>query len=294
MKLGPADFDYDVINAFVKSGQKGMLTAFKGDPATRGSELQISYYLNVGQPFKADFMMGNYTDKIVNYTIICLIDYEQREFLFDNHPAKAHFVSIKPGDRLIFPLKVTDLKKGAHDLILFAVAISADSNIMQDADNRFLFHRANVFVESYSFPKLSFKKLRHTSTDVDASILAISKSDKYDINDSIDKVTSLSKDRSYYLHVSNPNNEVSASVAVLFSDLNQAYGQFSGNDIFYHFLESKSQSSIKLLPRLTDQVKSLWAISVENPYIVLEPEPGKMTQKPTFLRISNIMKFNTQ
>ena len=83
-KLGPNDFDYEIINSFIGSGQKGIITAFKGNPEMRATELQLSYYIKEGQPFIGEYLIGNYIGKKIELKIFCILNYHQQEFYFND------------------------------------------------------------------------------------------------------------------------------------------------------------------------------------------------------------------
>lgn len=56
-------------------------------------------------------------------------------------------------------------------------------------------------------------------------------------------------------------------------------------------LGPRSEGIIEIRTSFGDRTKSFWAIYVENPYVQLEPEPGIMTQLPTHVRVSNVLRF---
>lgn len=294
-RFGPKGFDYEIIDAFVKSGQKGILTAFKGNPDMRGTHLQTAYYMKDGQSFKGDFMIGNYTDNTIDYTIICLIDYKQQKFLFNGKRGSTHSVSIKSGERVIYPLTVVDIKKGAHDFLLLAVRMFKASDKPEDIEYSILFHRANIFVESYSFPQVIYSKFAQQPSKLQASQIVVNKSKQFnDFKELFFDIFPFSKDFQYYLHVNNQYSDILPYAVILFIDSKQlSYeSSYSGNkDMLYYFLEPKSQSVIMIKIPSINRIRSLWAISIENPYARLETESGIMAQIPNFVRISNVIRY---
>lgn len=294
-RLGPKDFDHKVIDAFVKSGEMGILTAFRGYSEMRGTNLQLTYYIKAGQPFNADFMIGNYTDKFVNYTIICLIDYEQKEFLFTGDQDHVHLISIKPGEQKIFPLKLIDLKKGAHDFLLLGIRRLKDSDTSEESEYPLLFHRANIFVEGYSFPQSSYSKIPHQPSKSNAFQIAVNKSNNSsNFKELYLDIIPSSKNLNYYLHVSSPYTGALPSALVLLIDSKQAFFKSTGNDnncVLYYILPPKSQGMIEIKIALLTQIESLALINIENPYARLESEEGAMAQIPARVWISNIIRF---
>jgi hypothetical protein len=119
-----------------------------------GNNLQLSYYLKEGHEFKGEFMIGNYTDDPINYYVICLVDYNKQVFLFNGEKGDVHSVSLKSKERVIYPMAIGGLKKGAHDLLL--VAIKKTSDDFDKVDFPILSYRANLFIESYSFPPVPY------------------------------------------------------------------------------------------------------------------------------------------
>ena len=292
-RLGPENFDYKIIDAFVKSGQKGILTAFKGHPEMRGTELQLSYFLKVGQPFKADFMIGNYTDKPVDYFIICLLDYAQQKFIFNGNQDTTHSISIKPKERIIYPLIISDIKKGTHDFLLLAFRRLKDRDTSEKVEYLLLYHRANIFAESYSLPEILYSKFSQQSSELRASQIVVNSSKEYNDFKELSFDTRLSTEKlKYYLHVNNPYNEIVSFASILFLDYNQSsFKPTADKDVLYYYLNPKNQSIIAIKTAFANQIKSLWAIGVENPYVRLETETGTMNQIPTRVRISNIISF---
>lgn len=292
-RLGPKNFDYKIINAFVNSGDKGILTAFKGDPEMRGTHLQLSYYLKAGESFKAEFLIGNYTDQVVDYFILCLMDYKQQEFVFNGKRATSHPVSIKPGERVIYAVTLDNIEKGAHDFLLIAVKTLRDSDNPAEADFPLLFHRANIFVESYSFPRISYNEFYQKPSDFQVFKIVINKSQEVNHFEELYYDTKSSSDKlQFYIHINNSYSDDALHFAIVpFDDTKQISFRQLDENVLYYYLKSKTKSVIKVNADLKYQKGSLWAINIDNPYSRLETEDGRMAQIPTIVRISNTIKF---
>lgn len=159
---GPEDFDHRVIDAFVNGGEAGILSAFKGSPEMRSSHLQLAYYLDEGQPFKAEYMIGNYTNETADYFIALFVNYQQRQFFLDGISSNMHLVSVKPQKRTAFQLKIDSVEKGGHDFILLAMSKGG----LAGGAYPLLYHRANVFVEDCAFPRGLTKDSQEIEIDI--------------------------------------------------------------------------------------------------------------------------------
>ncbi len=203
-KPGPKSFDYKVIDAFVSSGSAGILSAFKGDPDLRATDLQLSYYMKEGSEFQAEYMIGNHTPNPMEYDVMCLVDYRQQEFQLDQKLSRVHRLQLAPGERKTWPVKIASVGKGAHDFLLLAVANPKGSR-PSDLEEILLYHRANIFAGSYSFPEASWQKPREERIRQRALQIVVNKEGK------IGNFRRLFNDRrpsagetKYYLHFSNP------------------------------------------------------------------------------------------
>lgn len=291
-RLGPESFDFNIIDAFIRSGQPGTLWAFKGTPEMRGTDLQASYYIKNDQSFKADFLIGNYTDNPIEYLLIILIDYKQRRFLFNHDLGFSHSIRINPKERITYPLEV-EIGKGAHDFILLGINKTQGSEGTEVID--YLFHRANIYVGSTFFPKVSYSRFSQQQSEYASSPIFIKKPMEVDrVIESMNKQLP-SKASKYYIHVGNPYQNLLYSALVLFSDSNQTFFRIPlRNDymnVLYSVLDPKNASLVEVRTFFDGRSESLWAINVENPYVHLEPEPGVMTQLPTYVKISNMLRF---
>jgi len=72
-KMGPSKFKRDIINAFKNMGNDSIISAFKGVPELRASDLQKTYYLPLGKQAKLDVLLSNQMPSPVNYVVLCCV-----------------------------------------------------------------------------------------------------------------------------------------------------------------------------------------------------------------------------
>jgi hypothetical protein len=291
-RLGPEDFDHKIIDAFIQSGQPGILSAFKGTPEMRGTNIQAAFYLKSDQSFKADFMIGNYTDNPIEYLLIVLIDYKQQRFLFNHNLGFNHSVRINPKERMTYPLEV-EIGKGAHDFLLLGIKKMEVSEEAEVID--YLFHRANIYAGSTSFQKVSYGRFPQQQSEYASSLIFIKRPMEVDrVIESMNRQLP-SKASKYYIYIGNPYQNLLSSALVLFSDSSQTFFRIPHRDdymdVLYPVLDPENTSLVEVRTFFESRSESLWAINVENPYVHLESEPGVMTQLPTYVKISNILRF---
>lgn len=276
-KLGPTDFDYELIDAFVKTGQRGILTAFNADPHMRGTRLQLSYFLEMSQAFEADFLTGNYTGEPIDYWLICLLNYRQQEFQLNGQRASAHAISIPPGNRLRYSLRLHPPGKGGHDFLLLAISRRAGSNIPNAVEFPVLSHRANIFVESRSFPPIKQATVPQRASGLRTT-----------------RVTLEPSHHRYLIHISNPSAAALRSALILFANSRQiSFGALGERHwILYFNLDSKIDAAFEIEPHLQNDAEVLYAIYVQNPFVLLEPKLEVMNQIQTRVEISNFITLN--
>jgi len=290
-ELGPDEFDNKIIEHFLGSGQKGILTAFKGTPEMRGTDLQLSYWLKENSPFKAEYLVINATDNPLNLTILCLIDYHQQAFRLNDQMASLHPVKINPGERAIAVVELPPLREGAHDFILLAIENPVEFS--PETEHQILSHRANLFVGDITFPSVNYLPLgvqstiarKATYTTVinlhnDYSHFEPLRTDYLDI----DRV------KRYFVHINNAYDTPMRSVFVTFLNGKQIpINHETGQEVLYWNIAAKRQDMISLVLKAPNcQIAcELLVLSIDNPYIEVEPERGVMAQLPTRIRAAN-------
>lgn len=271
----------------------------KGHPEMRSNYLQLSYYLKDKERFKADYMIINQTATKLRFTLIVLIDYIQREFIIEEkEKVLSYAVSLLPYEKIILPITITDMGKGAHDFLLIA---HRDSTLYNSFDYRkypILFYRANIFVDSDETPQVVYSKYPQYGSKLHSIRITINKSSTFnkfnEINYSLDLMP---EDNRFYLHINNPHKTAVSYAIVLFSNHLQTYIKDGNNKqrVIYHALGPERQSIIDCEVNLNKDTHILWVLLIENPYTKIESklESGisEMTTIPTYLVISNIVQF---
>jgi len=291
-KPGPKSFDYKVIDALLSSGSPGILSAFKGDPDLRATELQLSYYMKEGGEFRADYMIGNLTARPLEYEITCLIDYQQQEFQLDDKLSRVHRLQLTPGERKTSTLKIASVERGAHDFLLLAVT-SKKNPRPSEPESLLLYHRANIFAGGYSFPATSWQKLREEASRSRALQIVVNKeADIGDFRPLFDDRRSPSAESKYYLHLSNPKTEA-LRLTVLLLQKSSAVGDIRVTPLYYA-LNPGRDGALEVTSPIATDTDSVLAVMIENPYVRLEPEPGTMLRTPTQVRPSNAITLRQE
>lgn len=287
-ELGPKEFDNKVIEHFLNSGEKGILTAFKGKPEMRGTDLQLSYFLKENETFKGEYLIVNATDNPLDLMILCLVDYYQREFRLNDQLANLHFTKIKPSERTLALVELPPLAKGAHDFILLAV----NKGSTEEVDYQILFHRANIFVGDLTFPTVRYRQLGAQPAIAHRTytpLLNLHSDYNYFEPLLTDKVGA-DQMRKYFLHINNPEALPIKSALVSFLNGKQIpINHGTKQDVLNWSIAAKRQDKIPLMLKAPSCQTGceLLVLSIDNPFVEMEPERGVMAQLPTRVRAAN-------
>lgn len=280
-------FDSRVIEAFVGSGAEGVLTGFKAAPGISLSDLQLSLKLREGQPLVAEYMLLNSTATALDITTLCFIDYRQISFRLGNRDARMHHVHLRPGERLIRRFEIRPVEKGAHDLLILGVTINKAGE-QNDASPYFpLVHRANLFVESETFPQYRCQNSNNDEVTIaDESRSPSQGRAAVAISPRLFKQGPL--DDALYLRFGNPHTVSVSFATLLLADGKQISTRSTKLDeLQCSNLGPYASLEQQLVPEVEKRSNRLFAVTVESPFMQLESRPGVMAQVPTAVRISN-------
>jgi hypothetical protein len=279
-KLGPTEFDYSTINHFLSSGQKGILTAFKGGSEMRGTDLQLSYWLTEKVSFIGEYLIMNATDESVDFMILSLIDYRQQEFFLNDRLSHRHSITVQPGEQVITKVNLAPLQEGSHDFILLALKMPDPAASSPEGDYLVLSHRANLFVGDLAFPQVNYQPL---GTNPGSEQITFS------------PVIKKGKIKDYFVHINNGGNfPIKLAMITLLNGKQIPVNSDTGQQILYGEVAAYRQEVLKLKlagPNCQEDGCELSVLSIENPYVVLEPEAGVMAQIPTRIRAANLLRL---
>jgi len=291
--VGPSQFPHESINAFINSGEKGLLTAFKGDSNFGASRLQLSYFMKEGSNFSGEFMVGNYTDEEMTYFVYCLIDYKLQEFRFSGTKGIVHSISLKSKSRKIFPVVVDSIGKGAHDFILLGLRKPHVLNMKNKiTDHPIIYHRANLFVDSFEFPGQIPDSYPFIGTEIKFPEIVINRfpePDNFRISEGSPFFENL------YLHINNYHTgHVRYTALILKGKISNTPSSEIEIQAAQLSVGPLSAVSVPLSLLINRPADYLTGIIFENPYVTLEIEPGKMNQEPNGIYLSNTVKGGSQ
>lgn len=294
---GPADYDREIINAFVNSGESGVLFAFNADSIHYGSKLQKSFQVVPGEDFKAKFMVGNFTNIELSYTAYLFMDYKQANFHVLDKFIRTYDVVVRPRESVDVSFNIKTVERGAHDLLILLrknnnVEINKEEGHNNaDSDYSYLFYRANIFVGTDTFPKYNSSVAMGKTSDAPATYIHVSKNDAlekdiYSSYPALSAPTNIVASERYYLHFNNPYNEQLSYSIITMNDRGQTESCVSCGAI-YGTLNPKNQGSIRIAN--TNLPQYVWAIMVENPFENLEnPSRDALVNIPSHVSISNL------
>lgn len=294
---GPADYDREIINTFINSGENGVLFAFNADSTHYGSKLQKSFQVVPGEDFKAKFMVANFTNIELSYTAYLFIDYKQTDFYVSGKIIHTYDVAVRPRESADVSFCIKTIEHGTHDLLILLRRnndIKIDKGRESDnaySDYSYLFYRANIFVGTDTFPKYNSSIALSKTSDAPATYIHVSKSDtiEKDIYSSypyLSAPTNIVASEGYYLHFNNPYNEQLSYSIITMNDRGQTESCASCGAI-YGTLNPKNQGSIHIAN--TNLPQYVWAIMVENPFKNLEnPSRDALVNIPSHVSISNL------
>lgn len=291
-KLGPSDFDFQVVDTFLNNGGQGILTGLIGDPILRASHLQLSYYSKSGTPINAKFLMVNSTGMPIRFSIICLVDYLQQSCAFDGLTSKFYNVALEPKEKRIFPVTFPGLPEGAHDIVLLVVGFpeELESGALIQPEHPLYFYRANVFVDSYTFPRKEARAIEVASASQALPHIVLNgKSEITNFNEiSQDKIFDTNT-ANYYAHVSSIRSHPTKYALTVFANGEQLPIN-KEETVLYYSLDARATGSIPLTVQTDKKLTHVWAITIENPYARLEPNPAEIGPTPSRIFISNTVE----
>lgn len=282
---GPSDFDFETIQAFLGQGQPGVLVTFLGDPAFQASRLQMTYYLGNKQTFQGKFMICNQINYDLDYRIFMLVDHQQLTYKLDENVANSHRIFLARGVCKTSTFKIEAPGDGKHDLIMAGIRYQDDLPMQASSHYGLIMHRATLLRNEGQFlvkPLLSIVENNRASTDADIELncAALVSNRRQKVEPQSDVL----------LKVANPYKESLSLGLVLFAGETQIpMGNKDGSHNLFFKLGPDKSTQINIAVQSTQLNKPLWALTIENPYTVLETSPGVIAQLPTAIRLSNVL-----
>lgn len=274
--------DAKIIRAFTSSGEKGVLAAFKGNPKVRLSPLEMTYDIQDEHSFQASYLLANYTDEVLQYTIICLIDYQQVMLTLDSRISKIHQVTLLPRKQKILSLNISPIEQGAHDLIILAVR----DGIEEKNDFSVVSHRANLFSRNIKFPSIEHTPANSIPLRSEMEIQIISNElEQKELTTT--EIQDLEQTTEYFIKISNFHEQTTKYAVILFNNFHQPNLNSSNTPNVYYTSIAGRKTGVIPWKIIKNNHDKLLAIAIENPYQIMEPELGKMTRNPTRIYRSN-------
>jgi hypothetical protein len=199
---------------------------------------------------------------------------------------------VKPKERITYPVIVHDTPKEAHDFLLIAVRNDIGPDTSGKIEYPFLYYRATLFIEGYSFPTIDYAKPSQAPSKLRATHLAINQLKQYTGSEGGSR---FDKNHPSYLHFNNPSSELQNYALIFMDDSGQLLMESSphGNPhVLYHVLNPENQAVIDIQTVLAGPRSPFFAVLIENPYMKMETEEGMIVQKPAHAYASNLSWFS--
>ncbi|MDX1252234.1 MAG: hypothetical protein IDH49_08330 [Gammaproteobacteria bacterium] len=283
----PFEFDQKTVDAFLQSGERGVLIAMAGDPALCGA-LQLTCRLQTGDMFAARFLLCNQTGEMLSYRLIILADYRQHVFELGGVAGTSHPLKIDSNSCKTYMIGVSHLGAGAHDLVFAAIRYVGDKPTGRGGDFAVLAHRMNLLVGRNEFPAYTLlENLEHTPRrgNIDAEIRFVSPTSNVPPDKDGGSRALLS------VAVGNMLEQSLTHALLLFSGDVQIAAMDGDTDtgVKPMFFIVEPQSVVRANVHILQQRERLWALIIESPYALLEEKRGIMTKIPMAVRISNVL-----
>jgi len=285
--LGPAEFDSDVISAFLSSHEPGVLIGLLGSPELRASRLQLTYFPQPGKPIAAELLLANRSGHAVQFRLLCLLDYEQVPFSARGTDSLHHLISLPPDGVERLKLQIPGVERGAHDLILLVLQLPEGNENGQDL--ALYAYRVNLLAASMDMPDLSIYPI--TKTVVGEAMPHIVLNQRPDPDDfRVSKHVSDSSNANF-AHVSSMRNSVTDYAVAVFSGGQQVKLGLGGLSAAFYRLNPNEVGVLPVEIPARDMSGDLWAVTIENPYALLETTPGEMASTPARVFVSNMVRL---
>lgn len=260
-RLARRGFDTAIIGAFLRSAEPGVLTAFSAAPASRVSNLRLSFRLRRDEGLAAEYLIVNRTGRAIDVSLSGFVDYRRVRLRLGERDGPVHRLHLEPGEWITRPLFLKALDPGGHDFLVLGVVSDSAGRGSHDFSYPLLFHRANIFVDGERLPAVSCPAADLAAPASDAKSLRIR------------------LDNSYGSPI---------SVMTLWVPRHEQRSRADAD------LQAQTRC-LTLPPRSTREgileLPSGWApdevltIAVESPFTRLEPQAGVIAQIPSSVRI---------
>jgi len=291
-KLGPSVFQRDIINAFKNSGDDGIISAFKGAPELRASNLQKTYFIQPGKQAKLDVLVSNQMPSTVKYLVLCFINYRQIEYQVGQNKLTSYSdeLSIASGKEIQFQLTLPVLPEGAHNVLV--VALRLDNIPDAPGSNHHLVHRANLYVGDAQLNYFKLPEKWRTAKTFRTSNVAVNNSTKInDLSLNLHNNPVGKEPDNIHLHVRNVNEKAMTYKFIYLADFRQyPLDEIAETLISTIEIEAGASKIFNVSGLFSISRESLEIIVVEEPFLKLEKSPGILTQIPSAVIISNRVK----
>ncbi len=293
------NFDYETINSFENNGHESVISSFQASSEHKSSRLQVTFNIRKSKKFIGKFLLLNTTSHPITYEIICLLNYKQQTCNSDKPLSKK--IKLIPKQKYIIPVMINSLSKGSRDFIIMAVRIDIE-NFYANAkfpvlavDFAIISHRANLVVGISKKSNTKYKILKNIENNEDR-FTNIVINNKEGIDQFMPLRNLVMKDErpkiQHYLHISN-YNKISTNYALVIFANNKQISYISGRaeKISYYRLQRKSVAKIPISITNNNELNNIWAVSIDNPYMTLEPTSGNLSDNSMKVRISNLVHY---
>ena len=229
--------------------------------------------------------------------ILSLIDYRQQEFFLNDRLSHRHSITVQPGEQVITKVNLAPLQEGSHDFILLALKMPDPAASSPEGDYLVLSHRANLFVGDLAFPQVNYQPLGTNpgSEQITFSPVINLGKDHDDFKPIFADKLKKGKIKDYFVHINNGGNfPIKLAMITLLNGKQIPVNSDTGQQILYGEVAAYRQEVLKLKlagPNCQEDGCELSVLSIENPYVVLEPEAGVMAQIPTRIRAANLLRL---
>jgi hypothetical protein len=291
------EFDHNTIDYFINSGQSGVLTALQGSQGMIGSPHQLCYTLS-GNAFKGDFLIINKTAKKLDLQILCLLDYKQVPFNFNQIFSDLQKLVVEPNEKKRIHFSIGSVTTGVHDFILLAMDRIDASTSNEFSPNNLFFHRVELFAGSKRSPKIEAQIADKVTAQEEAIyFIRCERKNEFDWTNHSSIPKFKMPRTTFSLHINNPENEPMNTAILTFLNTHQIdeIGNISVNPRFWK-IPPKSLGTIPVAVD-THSFRNgdiFMILCIENPFVHLETSRSQISQIKTRVHIPyrTIVKFN--
>jgi len=278
-----------LIDSVKKSGDKGFLIEFQGNPKLKSSRLQLSFYSKTKGEMSGDFVIANLTDSNHNFTLAVLVDYKVTKFSTGGEEKLYVPVKIPSQQHIKLPIYLSNISNGGHDIIIMAINSNPEKDIYS-SDIPVLYRRANFFYKNKDMPKITYHVANEEKNVSEYSLIVINRSNKIDdfteLSSNIDQLDK-NNNNDYFIHINN-ESETSSRYALVAINSNSSNPIVSENYNLPSFIKinEKRSAMIPFNTNSNDPGDKIRILLFREPTVQLEIENGVMNQVDSELIIT--------